>query len=458
MILSTIGYYRTVVCFRSFSSELKSNANVRSISQTYTKRDEIYGTFSANSDMDITFLGTGAGVPCKERGVSSLCLRYKGHVWMFDCGESTQLQLQQSKIKFSKINKIFITHMHGDHVFGLPGVLCQLGVASGEEDSRRTTPLDIYGPEGIRNYLRAILQLTHSKSAIQYRIHELKDIESSHPFPRVVITTTAMQAFGELPGGTDIFPKVDSEGRVTYEICQLSFHDSDHRFNHLNTLTVHAAPIKHSIPCVGYVVTESSQPGTLLIDKIEEIARRNKDGLIARGFPLYQKVFAVIKNLKPDESYEFPDGTIVYGRDVVTEELKGRKVAILGDTSSARGIEHLAMDADMLIHESTNPWLGEDDNYELTRREAVSHGHSTQIMAGEFAKKIRAKRVLLNHISQRYPSDDSDISLSKIDDIESTAAKAGGFIHVKTNKHTNPVIVAWDQLRVSINRSVTKDR
>ncbi|MGG1595894.1 MBL fold metallo-hydrolase, partial [Terribacillus saccharophilus] len=76
--------------------------------------------------MELHFLGTGAGLPSKDRNVTSICLsmpQERQAVWMFDCGEATQHQLLYSPLKPGKIEKIFITHLHGDHIYGLPGLL-----------------------------------------------------------------------------------------------------------------------------------------------------------------------------------------------------------------------------------------------------------------------------------------------------------------------------------------------
>lgn len=77
--------------------------------------------------MQLTFLGTSAGVPTKRRNVTSMVLNLAGirkAYWMFDCGEATQHRILDTPIKTPKIEKIFITHLHGDHIFGLPGLLC----------------------------------------------------------------------------------------------------------------------------------------------------------------------------------------------------------------------------------------------------------------------------------------------------------------------------------------------
>ncbi|WP_334326023.1 MBL fold metallo-hydrolase, partial [Gilliamella apicola] len=76
--------------------------------------------------MKLTFLGTSAGKPTDERNVSSIMLdvrQERGRLWLFDCGEATQMQMQKANFSLSKLEMIFITHLHGDHLFGLPGVL-----------------------------------------------------------------------------------------------------------------------------------------------------------------------------------------------------------------------------------------------------------------------------------------------------------------------------------------------
>ena len=84
------------------------------------------------SGMEVTFLGTSSGSPSFTRNVSSYALRLTDEIWLFDCGEATQHQLMRSHLKYSKITRIFITHMHGDHIFGLPGLICALSGARAE--------------------------------------------------------------------------------------------------------------------------------------------------------------------------------------------------------------------------------------------------------------------------------------------------------------------------------------
>jgi ribonuclease Z len=117
--------------------------------------------------LHIQFLGTGAGMPSKTRNVSSLALKLLeeiGTIWLFDCGEATQHQILHTTVKPRKIDKIFITHLHGDHIYGLPGLLGSRSFLGGDQ------PLTIYGPKGIKEWIELTLQTsqTHLNYAIEF--------------------------------------------------------------------------------------------------------------------------------------------------------------------------------------------------------------------------------------------------------------------------------------------------
>lgn len=99
--------------------------------------------------MKLIFLGTGAAVPTLKRNVTSVVLRFEdtGRYWLFDCGEGTQHQLKKASFRLSKLEKVFISHFHGDHVFGLPGMLSTRGLEGIKER------VDIYGPKGIKSFI-----------------------------------------------------------------------------------------------------------------------------------------------------------------------------------------------------------------------------------------------------------------------------------------------------------------
>jgi len=103
--------------------------------------------------MDLTFLGTGGSVPTTKRNTLSIALRLGPEVLMFDCGEGTQRQLMASSVSFMKITNIFITHLHGDHFLGLPGLIQSMNFYG------REAPLRIYGPQGTAKMVEAVLGL-----------------------------------------------------------------------------------------------------------------------------------------------------------------------------------------------------------------------------------------------------------------------------------------------------------
>ncbi len=104
------------------------------------------------TNLKITFLGTGASIPTPQRGLSAVAVRRKNELLLFDCGEGTQRQMINAKESFHRKTKIFVTHMHGDHVLGLPGLLQTMSLL------RRTNELEIYGPKGIKAFVDAINQ------------------------------------------------------------------------------------------------------------------------------------------------------------------------------------------------------------------------------------------------------------------------------------------------------------
>jgi len=105
----------------------------------------------------IVFLGTGSAIPTITRNHTSIFMKYKDRNMLIDCGEGAQRQLRKAKISLSKITDIFITHFHGDHVFGLPGFLNTLS----KSDYNKT--LNIYGPKGSKKLITDLLRVTNVK-------------------------------------------------------------------------------------------------------------------------------------------------------------------------------------------------------------------------------------------------------------------------------------------------------
>jgi len=120
--------------------------------------------------VQITFLGTSSGVPTRSRNVSSVALRLpqRAELWLFDCGEGTQHQILRSDLKISQLSRIFVTHMHGDHIFGLMGLLASCGLAGNVEK------IDIYGPSGLNEYLQAASRYSHTHFSYPIKVHTVQ--------------------------------------------------------------------------------------------------------------------------------------------------------------------------------------------------------------------------------------------------------------------------------------------
>ena len=103
--------------------------------------------------VDLTLLGCGGNLPMPNRNLSSLFVSYKGKSILFDCGEGTQIAMRKYGTGFKDLDLILISHLHGDHVFGLPGLLSSMG------NCGKADPLYIYGPRGIRNFVKMSLEM-----------------------------------------------------------------------------------------------------------------------------------------------------------------------------------------------------------------------------------------------------------------------------------------------------------
>ena len=104
--------------------------------------------------MKLTILGCHSATPRVSANPTSQVLEIKNHTFLIDCGEGTQVQLRKYKVKFSKIKNIFISHLHGDHVFGLIGLISTFRLLN------RETEINVYGPKGIKELIITQLRLT----------------------------------------------------------------------------------------------------------------------------------------------------------------------------------------------------------------------------------------------------------------------------------------------------------
>ncbi|MFH5184604.1 MBL fold metallo-hydrolase [Paenibacillus sp. TAB 01] len=146
--------------------------------------------------MELYFLGTGAGMPSKERNVTSIVLNLlaeRNAYWMFDCGEGAQHQVLRSPIRIGKLEKLFITHLHGDHLYGLPGLLTSRSYQGGD------TPLTVYGPEGTEAFIRMALDVSQAYLAYELKVHEYPCGEESVIFEDDQFIVSLVRSFTGCP-------------------------------------------------------------------------------------------------------------------------------------------------------------------------------------------------------------------------------------------------------------------
>nr|CAD7416363.1 unnamed protein product [Timema poppensis] len=363
--------------------------------------------------MHIVFLGTASCFPTPHRCVSCTAIRFEdGQVWIFDCGEGSQIQFQKSSLRTGRITKIFITHLHGDHMFGLPGFLCTIGNAVQE---RPEFVLELYGPQGLRKFVRQSLSLSRSLLPYGYVVHELVPLSEQYP-----------ANWGEWNVDHDSKGPLHPQEKQGRDI--VAGDDSSWDLLCDDGLCVKAGLLHHTIPSFGFVVTEANQNGRLDVGKLQEL-----------GVPsgaLYGK-------LKKGETVTLECGTIVSftkPSQVLGPTKLGRKASILGDTRDPWSMAHLVKDSDVLLHEATMQNSLHD--------KAIEFGHSTPAMAAKFADRVGAKRLVLFHYSQRYKPVSKEAVESETTEILLKEAK-----DALPPTSACEVIAAEDLMELSITRS-----
>jgi ribonuclease Z len=273
--------------------------------------------------MRIIFLGTAGSVPTLKRNLPAVLVCRKNDQILFDCGEGVQRQMLMTKTGFHKNMKIFLSHMHGDHVLGLPGLMQTMALMD------RRNKLQVYGPNGIRHFLESV------KEALQFGLTYPVEIHEIH-----------------------------SAGIVCEE----------------PEYTIEAAESNHVMSSFAYALIEKQRPGKFYPEKAK-----------ALGIPegeLWSK-------LQRGEKVILANGKTVKPEDIMGSIRNGRKIVYTGDTRPFKDFARFASGANLIIHDATL-----DDT--LVEK-ADQDGHSTPSQAAEQAMKAKAKRLILTHISARYP-------------------------------------------------------
>jgi ribonuclease Z len=161
--------------------------------------------------LEVFFLGTGGIMPTRERNVPAIALRYKGEIILFDAGEGTMRQMNMSKLSPMKVDKIFITHFHGDHYLGIPALIQTMNLWNREK------PLHIYGPKYTFEFIQNLLNSGFFKPGFDIHVHEL--------------------------------------GETRLKFCDYE---------------IWSFKVEHGIPAIGYVFKEKDRRGKFLKEKLEE--------------------------------------------------------------------------------------------------------------------------------------------------------------------------------------------
>jgi len=180
--------------------------------------------------LEIIFLGTGAAAPINDRNLSGTAVIRQGEVFLFDCGEGTQIQFRKAGLRPGRLRYIFISHLHGDHLFGLPGLLTSLHMAGCHQQ------IELFGPVGIAEYMRLHQQLCQFTLNYSLQVHEI-----SETTPAVLWQTT-------------------------------EFH-------------VEWQPLSHRIFTAGYALVEAARPGRFDVARADQLGVPNgpERGRLQRG-------------------------------------------------------------------------------------------------------------------------------------------------------------------------------
>jgi len=299
--------------------------------------------------MELIILGSSAAIPVRERNLPSTALKYKNELFLFDCGEDLQRRLIEAGLKFNKPLKILISHFHGDHIIGLPGLLFRFGL------NERTAPVTIFGPRNLFLYL-----FVHRKILGLKANYPIKIVEIDHDYKKLIE-----------------FEGLDSE------ISKRELNFEDNIIFDGKRYILKYALVDHSVLTYAYSFIEKPRNGKFNPDRAKEL-----------GIPESN----LWKTLQEGEIIEYEGKTINPLKEgIVGPKRPGRKVTYSGDTIPCESLIELGRDSDILIHEATFSKELSDVAFEKK--------HSTSVDAANDAKKMNAKQLILTHISSRYQED-----------------------------------------------------
>lgn len=281
--------------------------------------------------LKLTILGFNSAIPKKKSAPTAQLLEISNRHFLIDCGEGTQVQLRKAKAKFSKINHIFISHLHGDHVFGLIGLISTLQLLGKE------TPLYIFGPKGLKDFI--MNQLVHTQSNCSFALN-----------------------FKELNG---------SESELIFEDDKVE---------------VFTIPLNHRIYTNGYLFREKSKNRKLNIEAVKKYPEIDTCD--------YQ-------NLKNGRDFQLLSGEMIPNELLTFPAEKSYSYAFCSDTRYKPDIVSIIQDVDLLYHEATFlEDLKEMADYtgHSTAKEAAMIAKSAnagKLVLGHFSNRYKNPEVML---------------------------------------------------------------
>lgn len=276
---------------------------------------------------EINILGCGAALPTPKRLSSAQVVNIREKLFMLDCAEGTQMALRKSRIAFSRLQAIFLTHLHGDHVFGLLGMLSTFGLLG------RMQALHIYGPTDLQRIFQPQIDYFCADSPYKIILHEV-DVNTPH---------------------------------IVYED---------------RSVAISTIPLKHRVPCCGYLLKEKPTARHI-----------RRDAIDAFHIPISQ-----INNIKAGMDWVTPDGDLIPNHMLTTPPAPTRSYAYCTDTAYQPSLADLLKGTTCIYHEATFA-----DEHSLLARKTY---HSTATQAAQIANNAQAKRLILGHFSSRYKSEE----------------------------------------------------
>lgn len=288
----------------------------------------------------LTILGFNSAVPTANSYPTSQLLNIEERYFLIDCGEGTQVQLRRSKAKFNRINHIFISHLHGDHVFGLIGLISTLQLLG------RDTPLNIYGPLGIKEFILNQLKFTESVCSFQLAFHELTGKKSV----------------------------------LVYED---------------NLIEVFTIPLNHRVYTNGYLFREKPKARRLNMDAIAEFNEIE---------------ICDYQNIKNGKDVVLESGQVIENSYLTFDPHKSLSYAFCSDTKYKPDIVPIIQNVDLLYHESTFLHELKDlalYTGHSTAKEAgmiAKQANVGQLILGHFSNRYHDYDVLLKEAQAEFPN------------------------------------------------------